>query len=148
MTTLGEPIFVEKGADTIQREIGPNITQYTITNNVTTESPLLCNDGSSPESNTGLCSDGLPPSFNFSFCDPNSPTLRINFTGNKVSELQLHLTQLGYGELLKPSGIDGKFGPFTQNAVKAFQRDNDLQIDGIVGPMTWGAICKAISSFS
>ena len=28
---LGEPIFVEKGADRIQKEIGPNGTQYTFT---------------------------------------------------------------------------------------------------------------------
>jgi len=33
--TLGEPIFVEKGADVIQREIGPNIIQYTFTANGT-----------------------------------------------------------------------------------------------------------------
>jgi hypothetical protein len=33
--TLGEPIFVEKGSDTIQREIGPNITHYTFTSNGT-----------------------------------------------------------------------------------------------------------------
>ena len=33
--TLGEPIFVEKGADTIQREIGPNMTHYTFTSNGT-----------------------------------------------------------------------------------------------------------------
>ena len=33
--TLGEPIFVEKGAYVIQREIGPNTTQYTFTANGT-----------------------------------------------------------------------------------------------------------------
>ena len=33
--TLGEPIFVENGSDTIQREIGPNITHYTFTSNGT-----------------------------------------------------------------------------------------------------------------
>ena len=33
--TLGEPIFVEKGGDTIKREIGPNTTQYTFTSNGT-----------------------------------------------------------------------------------------------------------------
>ena len=33
--TLGEPIFVEKGADTIQRETGDNITHYTFTSNGT-----------------------------------------------------------------------------------------------------------------
>jgi hypothetical protein len=34
-TTLGEPIFVEKGAATIQREVGPNRTLYTFTGNGT-----------------------------------------------------------------------------------------------------------------
>ena len=33
--TLGEPIFVQKGAETIQKEIGPNRTQYTFTANGT-----------------------------------------------------------------------------------------------------------------
>ena len=34
-TKLGEPIFVEKGGDTIKREIGPNTTQYIFTSNGT-----------------------------------------------------------------------------------------------------------------
>ena len=33
--TLGEPYFVEKGKITIQKEIGPNRTQYTFTSNGT-----------------------------------------------------------------------------------------------------------------
>jgi hypothetical protein len=33
--TLGEPYFVEKGKSTVQKEIGPNITQYTFTANGT-----------------------------------------------------------------------------------------------------------------
>jgi hypothetical protein len=33
--TLGEPIFVEKGSDVIEREIGPNRTQHTFTSNGT-----------------------------------------------------------------------------------------------------------------
>jgi hypothetical protein len=33
--TLGEPIFVEKGADVIQKEIGPNRTHYTFASNGT-----------------------------------------------------------------------------------------------------------------
>lgn len=33
--TLGEPFFVQKGAETVQREIGPNRTQYTFTANGT-----------------------------------------------------------------------------------------------------------------
>jgi hypothetical protein len=33
--TLGEPIFVEKGKVTVQKEIGPNRTQFTFTGNGT-----------------------------------------------------------------------------------------------------------------
>jgi hypothetical protein len=33
--TLGEPIFVEKGSDVIEKEIGPNRTQHTFTSNGT-----------------------------------------------------------------------------------------------------------------
>jgi hypothetical protein len=33
--TLGEPFFVEKGKSTVQKEIGPNRTQYTFTANGT-----------------------------------------------------------------------------------------------------------------
>jgi hypothetical protein len=33
--TLGEPFFVEKGKNTVQKEIGPNRTQFTFTGNGT-----------------------------------------------------------------------------------------------------------------
>ncbi|MGH7217944.1 MAG: peptidoglycan-binding domain-containing protein [Candidatus Microsaccharimonas sp.] len=37
--------------------------------------------------------------------------------------------------------IDGSFGPKTAAGVKAFQRENCLTADGIVGPNTWRALC-------
>ena len=33
--------------------------------------------------------------------------------------------------------VDGIFGTSTELAVKAFQRNNKLQVDGIVGKVTW-----------
>ena len=33
--------------------------------------------------------------------------------------------------------IDGKIGPQTKEAIKAFQKANDLKPDGIVGKRTW-----------
>jgi hypothetical protein len=35
---------------------------------------------------------------------------------------------------------DGIFGPKTMARVMEFQRNNGLQVDGIVGPQTWGAL--------
>jgi len=77
-------------------------------------------------------------------CNPNSPTLQLGSAGTKVTELQRILTQVGYGSLLGQSGVDGKFATSTQNAVKKFQQDNRLPVDGKVGPITWGALCAII----
>jgi peptidoglycan hydrolase-like protein with peptidoglycan-binding domain len=49
--------------------------------------------------------------------------------------LQTKLIQQGYD--LEPYGADGSFGAKTQSAVKAFQKNHNLNADGIVGPKTW-----------
>jgi len=36
----------------------------------------------------------------------------------------------------------GVFGPKTNDAVRQFQRDNGLQVDGIVGKNTWKALLE------
>jgi peptidoglycan hydrolase-like protein with peptidoglycan-binding domain len=101
--------------------------------------------------------DGVVDAFDempdiFKPCHPNSPTLRIGKDGTvgsigpKVKELQSHLTDLGYEKFLGPPGIDGKFGPYTEGAVKQFQIDMGLKgKDGIAGPETWAKICELLS---
>src|ERR687897_1966583 len=101
--------------------------------------------------------DGVVDAFDempdfFKPCNPNSPTLRIGKDGTvgsigpKVKELQSHLTDLGYKKFLGPPGIDGKFGPYTEGAVKQFQIDMGLKgKDGIAGPETWAKICELLS---
>jgi len=39
-----------------------------------------------------------------------------------------------------PLKVDGKFGTNTQAAVVAFQASHGLETDGVVGPITWGAL--------
>lgn len=38
------------------------------------------------------------------------------------------------------AGIDGAFGKMTDQAVRQFQRDEGLAVDGIVGPVTWDTL--------
>jgi hypothetical protein len=54
-------------------------------------------------------------------------------TGQEVRAVQKLLKdKFGYN-----INVDGIFGPDTANAVKDFQSDNGLAVDGIVGPNTW-----------
>ncbi len=63
-------------------------------------------------------------------------TLKQGSRGQAVTELQQNLNALGYSA----GEADGIYGGNTANAVKAFQRDNGLTADGIVGPATQSAI--------
>jgi peptidoglycan hydrolase-like protein with peptidoglycan-binding domain len=67
----------------------------------------------------------------------SGPTLAIGSTGPDVRRLQILLVMI---KLLDFSGIDGTFGPKTQDAVKSFQEGNNLRPDGVVGSVTWNAL--------
>lgn len=63
------------------------------------------------------------------------PTLKRGASGVYVSTLQALLNKSG-----SALTVDGKFGPKTQAAVKAYQKAKALKVDGVVGPVTWGAL--------
>lgn len=58
--------------------------------------------------------------------------VRSGSRGNAVNILQQLLVDAGYRV-----SVDGVFGPQTNDAVRAFQRDVGIAVDGIVGPNTW-----------
>lgn len=58
------------------------------------------------------------------------------FTLSENKAIQSRLKELGY----YTGPIDGYLGGYTIPAVKAFQRDYGLTVDGIVGPMTLKAL--------
>ena len=68
------------------------------------------------------------------------PILRIEASGPAVSQLQRELQELGYYS----GPVDGGFGEQTLSAVKKFQTDQQLFVDGIVGPSTWDALSNAL----
>ncbi len=73
--------------------------------------------------------------------DVSMPTLRKGSSGSDVKELQILLIKAGYS--CGKYGTDGKFGDSTLEAVKAFQADRGLAVDGVVGTKTWTELYKS-----
>lgn len=67
------------------------------------------------------------------------PTLREGMTGAAVRDLQEELRRLGHFA----GRTDGIFGPRTLAAVLAFQAQEGIATDGIVGPVTWRRMADA-----
>lgn len=61
--------------------------------------------------------------------------------GPAVEDIQRRLRSLGYD--LGPTGVDGAFQGMTAQAVQAFQADNRLAEDCVVGEETWAALVDA-----
>lgn len=67
--------------------------------------------------------------------------LKQGSSGAQVRTLQRALKQLGFSV----GKIDGVFGPTTQAAVIAFQKQQNLNPDGVVGPKTAAALNSALA---
>jgi peptidoglycan hydrolase-like protein with peptidoglycan-binding domain len=67
-------------------------------------------------------------------------TLQSGATGADVERLQGDLSRLGY-QVTQNS----KFDEATETAVKKFQQDHNLTVDGIVGPQTGRQLGMALA---
>ena len=65
-------------------------------------------------------------------------TLRNGSKGEDVKTLQRTLIAKGFS--CGSYGVDGSFGPDTEKAVRAYQKANGLEVDGIAGPLTQGSL--------
>jgi peptidoglycan hydrolase-like protein with peptidoglycan-binding domain len=63
------------------------------------------------------------------------PLVRQGDRDHPIRTLQYLLRARGHSV-----AVDGVFGPLTDAAVRAFQRQRGLAVDGIVGPITWRAL--------
>jgi cell wall-associated NlpC family hydrolase len=73
---------------------------------------------------------------------PANAKLVRGATGPAVRELQRLLANAG---LYSAASIDGSFGPVTQKAVRAFQEQRGLPVDGWAGPETMAKL-RGVSS--
>lgn len=64
------------------------------------------------------------------------PVLEKGSTGESIKSLQMLLNGSGFS----CGAVDGSFGPNTLSAVKAFQKASKIDVDGIVGSVTWTAL--------
>ena len=70
--------------------------------------------------------------------------LKKGMSGSDVRELQLNMLKQGY--VLPKYGADGGYGTETVEAVKAFQKKNGLEADGIYGSNTHKSLLAALES--
>ncbi|MBM2843958.1 MAG: type protein, partial [Anaerolineales bacterium] len=88
----------------------------------------LCSGAASPVSPPGVTDS--PPGW---------PVLGIGSQGPEVFALQYLLRHHG-----QDIPADGLFGPVTEQAVKTFQSQRGLGVDGLVGGQTWPALVQGV----
>lgn len=76
-----------------------------------------------------------------------SKVLRRGDRGSQVKSIQYYLAFIGFfNDRLPEIAVDGIFGPATEDAVRQFQREYGLTVDGIVGRNTWYRLQEAYFS--
>jgi peptidoglycan hydrolase-like protein with peptidoglycan-binding domain len=101
----------------------------------------------------GLVVDGIvgPATWQALPADPNTSLLSRGASGSVVTALQQGLKKYST-PATDPGPVDGDFGPKTEAAVKAYQQDRGIHVDGIVGDQTWwvpaGAAGATLASLS
>ena len=71
----------------------------------------------------------------------NIPFAHSGTKGPLAAAIQAALCDAGYS-----LDIDGEYGPKTENALREFQRKNNLEIDGVAGPATYAKLLGGYTS--
>ena len=94
------------------------------------------------QKNNNLTADGIVGRNTWSRLLNINPENSVLRNGNKKSEV-LFLQRLLLSYLYPITDLDGIFGRETENAVREFQTENNLTVDGIVGRNTWSALLRS-----
>lgn len=62
----------------------------------------------------------------------DAAAFRVGDEGEPIKEIQQALVDSGYDVT-----VDGAFGPATEAALRKYQEDNGLEVDGLAGPMVY-----------
>jgi peptidoglycan hydrolase-like protein with peptidoglycan-binding domain len=73
---------------------------------------------------------------NIDEADQSHPVLTLGSTGLPVRRLQSRMSAVDFDT----GGVDGRFGPKTEAAVRKLQQDFNLTVDGVVGSQTWQVV--------
>ena len=92
------------------------------------------------QGSAGLVVDGIvgPATWAALPADPDTPLLASGASGAEVAALQQALSIYSSEDpATNPGAIDGSFGSMTESAVRAYQGDRGVAVDGVVGDDTW-----------
>ena len=148
---VGDQIFFGSGSSSSHTGIVYKVDHskvYTIEGNTSSQAGVVANGGGVFKKSYSRnyykivgygrpCYDGI---------DEEITTLVKGDSGAEVKQLQENLIKLGYS--CGAVGADGDFGSGTLKAVKAFQKDNKLTVDGVVGEITLAAIKAQLAKLS
>lgn len=94
----------------------------------------------SPSTNTQPSTPSTNTTSPITQYSPNqAPLLTVGSQGQAVKDVQAFLREQG----LYNYAPDGIYGSQTQAAVRQFQQSQNLSVDGIIGPQTWGAMLNS-----
>lgn len=82
--------------------------------------------------------DSEPAITNVEVCTVEVKVLKKGAKGDAVKALQILLIGRNYN--CGSYGADGSFGSATDKAVRVFQKDKGLSVDGVCGPKTWAKL--------
>ncbi|XWK90309.1 MAG: peptidoglycan-binding domain-containing protein [Phormidium sp.] len=122
-----------------QSPTGPN-QNNSVPTSPTSPSTVEPSQNNSPSTNTLPATPSTNSTPSLSQYSPNqAPILSVGSQGQAVRDVQALLSQQG----LYKNAPDGIYGTQTQAAVRQFQQSQNLPVDGIVGPQTWGAMLNS-----